>query len=95
MPAPSGSRGLGTHQGWQANQLEQVLWEQAERSRRELEQGGEAPLCIWDSSVLEKAESQQLEGLGKVRSSKARRLARSVPPRCVQSARRPDHGTRL
>lgn len=67
------------HQGWKAEMLEQVWWEQAESFRQEVEQRGETPLCIWDSSVLEKAESQKLEGLGKVRSSKARRLARSRP----------------
>lgn len=33
-------------------------------------------LAIWDESVLEKAESLQLEGLCAVRSSKARRLKR-------------------
>ena len=70
---------LRQHQGWQAKPREQVLWEQAEVFRHEVEQRGETPLCIWDSRVLEKAESQQLEGLGKVRSSKARRLARSRP----------------
>lgn len=68
---------LVLHQGWQAEQLEEVWWEQAEHFRKEVEQRGETPLCIWDSSVLEKPESQHLEGLGKVRSSKARRLARS------------------
>lgn len=67
------------HQGWKAEMLEQVWWEQAESFRQKVEQRGETPLCIWDSSVLEKAESQKLEGLGKVRSSKARRLARSRP----------------
>jgi Transposase DDE domain len=67
------------HKGWKAEMLEQMLWEQAESLRQEVEQRGETPLCVWDSSVLEKAESQKLEGLGKVRSSKARRLARSRP----------------
>ena len=50
------------HQGWQAEMLEQVLWEQAEDLRHQLEQAGEMPLCIWESSVLEKPESQKLEG---------------------------------
>jgi hypothetical protein len=80
--AEAGTQRLGRllqHQGWKAEMLEQVWWEQAESFRQEVEQRGETPLCIWDSSVLEKAESQKLEGLGKVRSSKARRLARSRP----------------
>src|SRR5437588_273844 len=67
------------HQGWKSERIEEVLWEQAEKSRKEMEQQGETPLCIWDSSVLEKPESLKLEGLGSVRSSRVRRLARSRP----------------
>ena len=33
--------GLGTHQGWKAEMLEQVWWEQAESFRQEVEQRGE------------------------------------------------------
>ncbi len=65
------------HEGWKAELIEEVLWEQAEQRRLEMESRGETPLCIWDSSVLEKPESEQLEGLGAVRSSRVRRLARS------------------
>lgn len=65
------------HQGWKAALIDEVLWEEAERRRQEWERQGETPLCIWDSSVLEKPESEQLEGLGAVRSSRVRRLARS------------------
>src|SRR5436309_9116034 len=65
------------HQGWEAEVIEEVLWQEAERSRQQREQRGETPLCIWDSSVLEKPESEKLEGLGAVRSSRVRRLARS------------------
>jgi hypothetical protein len=57
--------------------IEEVLWEEAETSRKEMESRGETPLCIWESSVLEKPESEKLEGLGSVRSSRVRRLARS------------------
>lgn len=67
------------HQGWKAEVIEEVLWEQAEQSRTQMEQRGETPLCIWDSSVLEKPESATLEGLCAVRSSRVRRLARSRP----------------
>src|SRR3989440_10032068 len=65
------------HQGWEAEVIEEVLWHAAEQRRQQIEQQGETPLCIWDSSVVEKPESEQLEGLGTVRSSKARRLGRS------------------
>ena len=47
------------HEGWTAAVIEEVLWEQAEQQRKELESRGETPLCIWDSSVLEKPESEQ------------------------------------
>jgi hypothetical protein len=65
------------HQGWASEVIEEVLWEEAETSRKEMESRGETPLCIWDSSVLEKPESEKLEGLGSVRASRMRRLARS------------------
>jgi hypothetical protein len=67
------------HQGWESEVIEEVLWEQAETKRKEMEQRGETPLCIWDSSVLEKPESVALDGLCSVRSSRVRRLARSRP----------------
>ena len=65
------------HQGWEAEVIEEVLWQEAEQCRQQIEQQGETPLCIWESSVVEKPQSEQLEGLGTVRSSKARRLGRS------------------
>jgi len=65
------------HQGWEAEVIEEVLWQEAEPRRQQMQQRGETPLCIWDSSVLEKPESEKLEGLGAVRSSRVRRLARS------------------
>src|SRR3989440_5381793 len=65
------------HQGWEAEVIEEVLWQEAEQSRKLMQQRGETPLCIWDSSVLEKPESEKLQGLGAVRSSRVRRLARS------------------
>jgi hypothetical protein len=65
------------HQGWKAEIIEEVLWQEAEQRREQMQQCGETPLCIWDSSVVEKPESEKLQGLGTVRSSKARRLGRS------------------
>jgi len=32
------------HPGWQAEVIEEVLWEQAEQSRKQMEQRGETPL---------------------------------------------------
>ncbi len=52
-------------------------------------QAGEEGLVIWDESVWEKPESQQLEGLCAVRSSKAKRLTHykkgyySPPPKPI------------
>jgi hypothetical protein len=65
------------HRGWDSRRIEQLMWEQAEQKCPQLEQQGETPLCIWQSSVLEKPESEQLQGLAAVRSSRLRRLAPS------------------
>ena len=77
------------HQGWQAEVIEEVLWQEAEQRRQQIEQQGETALCIWDSSVIEKPESEKLEGLGPVRSSKARRLGRSRKDLSNQPSRIP------
>src|SRR5437016_14313106 len=77
------------HEGWEAEVIEEVLWQEAEKSRQQMQQRGETPLCIWDSSVLEKPESEKLQGLGAVRSSRVRRLARSRKGVFNQPARMP------
>src|SRR5205807_829442 len=77
------------HQGWEAEVIEEVLWQEAEKSRKLMQQQGETPLCIWDSSVLEKPESEKLQGLGAVRSSRVRRLARSRKGLFNQPSRMP------
>ena len=64
---------------WCSGLIERFLWQQAETRLTELEAAEEEPLCIWDGSVLEKPESEQLEGLAPVRSSKAKRVPRSRP----------------
>ncbi len=66
-------------QKWDSTLLEELLWERADQRVEQIEQGGEEVLAIWDESVIEKAESLQLEGLGPVRSSKAGRLTRIKP----------------
>ncbi len=65
------------HPGWEAEVFEEALWQEAEKSRKLMQQRGETALCIWVSLVLEKPGSEKLEGLGAVRSSRVRRLARS------------------
>jgi hypothetical protein len=77
------------HLGWQAEVIEEVLWDQAEQRRQEIAHRGETGRCMWDSSVVEKPESAKLEGLGAVRSSKARRLARSRKELYNQPSRLP------
>ena len=52
------------HQGWQAEVIERLLWEEAEQRRKQLERQGEAPLCIWDSSVREKGDQREIGGVG-------------------------------
>ena len=52
---------------WCSGLIERFLWQQAEQRLTELEAAGEEPLCVWDGSVLEKPESEQLEGLAPVR----------------------------
>lgn len=67
------------HQGWQSEVIEEVRWDQAEQRRKQMEQRGEIPLCRWDSSVVEKPQSVRWEGVGAVRASRVRRLARRRP----------------
>lgn len=64
---------------WSASLIEQFLWQQATARLQEIARLGDEGLVIWDESVLEKPESQKLEGLCAVRSSKARRLTRIKP----------------
>jgi len=77
------------HQGWEAEVIEEVLWQEAEQSRQQMQQRGETPLCIWVSLVVEKPESEKLQGLGTVRSSRVRRLARSRKGLYHQPSRMP------
>ena len=64
---------------WGAEMIETFLWTQADERVENLRSAGRSVLAVWDESVLEKAESLQLEGLCAVRSSKARRLKRIKP----------------
>lgn len=81
-PAPGGSKRLSRllhASNWQAQQIEQYLWQQADSRLERLEQEEETALLLWDARVLEKPESIKGEGLCAVRSSKARRLKRIKP----------------
>jgi hypothetical protein len=62
---------------WTAKLIDRYLLEKADEEVHKLQRQGERILCIWDGSVLEKAESEKLEGLCPVLSSKAKRKSRS------------------
>jgi hypothetical protein len=71
--APAGTKRLSNVLrclGWDASLIERFLWQQATDSLEALERQGETPLVLWDESMLEKAESLKLEGLGSVRGVK-------------------------
>jgi hypothetical protein len=57
--------------------IDEDLLKKADEEVRRRKELGTLMLCIWDGSVLEKAESRKLEGLCPVVSSKAKRLNRS------------------
>lgn len=82
--APAGTKRLANllHSArWEASAVETyvlTLGEQQVQAAVAQDPGGRA-LCILDGSVAEKPESTQAAGLGPVRSSKARRLARPRP----------------
>lgn len=80
--APAGTKRLSNllrSSKWSAALIAQFLWQQADARRATLETNGEAVLAVWDESVVEKPESQAIEGLCAVRSSKAHRLTRIKP----------------
>jgi len=57
--------------------IDRYLLEKADEEVQKLKEQGKRILCIWDGSVLEKAESEKLEGLCPVLSSKAVRRGRT------------------
>jgi Transposase DDE domain len=62
---------------WSILQIDRYLIDEADKEVKKLKEQGKRILCIWDESVLEKPESEKLEGLCPVVSSKAKRLHRS------------------
>lgn len=78
--APAGTKRLSNllrSLKWSILQIDQFLLTEADKEVKRLREQGRRVLCIWDSSVLEKPESEKLEGLGPVVSSKAKRRNRS------------------
>jgi hypothetical protein len=62
---------------WTVGLIDRYLLEKADEEVQKLKELGKRILCIWDGSVLEKAESEKLEGLCPVLSSKAKRRQRT------------------
>ena len=62
---------------WSILQIDRFLLDEADKEVKNLKMQGKRILCIWDESVIEKPESEKLEGLCPVVSSKAKRLHRS------------------
>jgi hypothetical protein len=80
--APAGTKRLSNllrSKRWGHSLIEKFLWHGAEQRVQALQSAGEEVLVVWDESVIEKAESLELEGLCAVRSSVARRLKRVKP----------------
>jgi hypothetical protein len=64
---------------WGYGLIERFLWSGAQRRVAQLHAAEQAAYALWDESVIGKAESMALEGLGPVRSRKAARLNRLKP----------------
>lgn len=62
---------------WTVGLIDRYLLEKADEEVEKLKEQGKRIRCIWDGSVLEKAESEKWEGLCPVLSSKAKRRQRS------------------
>lgn len=80
ITAPAGTKRIGNFircLNWSAALIDKYLLDEADKRVRELVKQGKRVLCIHDSSVLEKPESEESEGLCAVISSKSKRLSRS------------------
>jgi len=80
--APAGTKRLSRllhSPAWHASLITAWLWQRAVTTVADLGAAGQLPLLVWDESVWEKPESLKSQGLGSVRSSKARRLTRPRP----------------
>ncbi len=80
--APAGTKRISNllrSAKWHYQVIERFLWRQGSQAIEQLVEGSQTALCLWDESVLEKAESEKLEGLCAVRSTKGARLKRIKP----------------
>lgn len=80
ITAPAGTKRIGNllrSLKWNASLIDRYLLNEADKKVQELRKRGERVICIHDSSVLEKPESETAEGLCPVISSKSKRLTRS------------------
>lgn len=80
--APAGTKRLSNLlrcRKWHYGLIDRFLWQAGDKRIAALKDANSERLVIWDESVLEKAESRQIEGLCAVRSSKARQLKRIKP----------------
>lgn len=78
--APAGTKRVGKllrSVKWTVGLIDRYLLEKADEEVQKLKEQGKRILCLWDGSVVEKAESEKLEGLCPVLSSKARRRSRT------------------
>lgn len=77
--APAGTKRVGKllrSIKWTVGLIDRYLLSKADEEVKKLKEQGKRILCIWDGSVVEKAESEKLEGLCPVLSSKAKRRQR-------------------
>lgn len=77
--APAGTKRISNllhAEGWEAELIEQWLWQQGDQRLSECEKANDPCYVIWDESEIEKPESLKAERLCAVRSAKARRLKR-------------------
>jgi hypothetical protein len=80
ITAPAGTKRIGNFirsLKWSSSLIDKYLFDEADKKVRELTKRGERVLCIHDSSIIEKPESNEIEGLCPVISSKAKRLTRT------------------
>lgn len=62
---------------WTVGLIDRYVLEKADEEVKKLKEQGKRILCLWDGSVVEKAESEKSEGLCPVLSSKAKRRGRT------------------
>jgi hypothetical protein len=90
--APAGTKRLSNllrSAKWTFGVQSDILWQSADEKVDRLHSQEEEVLAIWDESVIEKPESEKLEGLGPVRSSKAARRSRIKPGYFNPPSKRP------